>query len=344
MSESALPPIVYTRNGFVGPFTIVQKPTYPVEYKSAEGPYAPRRFDLNAVSDSFDDQRPMPIAVLEEAGTARLSMEAFNLRGSMPFALRNVFADELHVIYSGAASLQTELGLMDVAAGDLVLIPRAISYRIADVQGDYKSLIAASETPWSLAMTPGNGPLQRVHHPVAWPEAPPAFGRHEVILRHGGERTSLFYDRDPLPGRYLAGPQPLYKINMNEVGHVQLIGGAGMLLPDALLHDQTTCNLVFNLSSRKTDRPDVHYNADYDELVFYLGGEGSWGALSEPGMLTHTPKGFPHQGPDEEVPAGYKAILVETRCKMRPTAIGMTLGQLVVADQYELHRPELVSS
>jgi homogentisate 1,2-dioxygenase len=343
MSEP-LPTIAYTRNGFVGPSTVIQKSLYPVEYQSAEGSYFPRRFDLDALSsDLFDDVRPLPVTVLSEAASTRLGIEAFNLKIDMPFALRNVFADELHMVYSGEAVFETELGQLGAGPDDLILIPRAISYRIVAVRGSYKSMIVASETPFSLAMTPGRGVLQRIHMPVAQDDVRRP-GRYEMVLRHGRETTSVFYDGDPIPGRQVAGQNPLYKINMNEVGNFELVGGVGMVPPGALFHDETTCNLIFNLSSRKTRRPGVHYNADYDELAFFLGGAGSWGALSTPGMLTHTPKGFPHQGPEEEVEAGYKAILIETRCRLQPSAIGASLGQMVVADQYDLHQSEFVAS
>lgn len=338
------PTVAYTRNGFVGPFTMLQKSIYPVEYQSAEGSYVPRRFDVDALAgDVFDDTRPLPVTVLNEPGSTRLSIEAFNLKTAMPYALRNVFADELHMVYAGSAVFETELGKLEVGKDDLVHIPRAISYRIIEVCGAYKSTIISSETPWSLAMTPGRGVLQRIHLPVAAIDEPRP-GRYEVVLRHGLETTSLFYDGDPIPGAQIAGGNLVYKINMNEVGNFELVDGAGMVPPGALFHDESTCNLIFNLSSRKTRRPGVHYNADYDELAFFLGGAGAWGALSTPGMLTHTPKGFPHQGPDEEVPAGYKAILIETRCRLQPTAIGRALGQMVVADQYDLHESELAAS
>jgi hypothetical protein len=49
-------------------------------------------------------------------------------------------------------------------------------------------------------------------------------------------------------------------------------------------------------------------------------------------MLAHTPKRFPHQGPDEEAPGGYKAVLLETRCRMQPTPFGAAIGHLAVSD------------
>jgi hypothetical protein len=49
--------------------------------------------------------RALPVAVLRDP---RLSIEVNYRREPAPFALRNVFADEFHVILGGAATVETQ--------------------------------------------------------------------------------------------------------------------------------------------------------------------------------------------------------------------------------------------
>ena len=59
--------------------------------------------------------------------------------------------------------------------------------------------------------------------------------------------------------------------------------------------------------------------------------------VSVPGMLTHVPKGFPHQGPTENVVQGYRAVLLETRARLTPTPAGAEIGCLIETGQFGVH-------
>jgi len=97
-------PVAYSRNGFVGPYTIAVKPDYIIGYRSVKGPYAPHRFDPFAIDgEVFADPRAFPVPILRDTNDDRLSVE-FSVRAqAMPFAVRNVFADEVHLIADGSA-------------------------------------------------------------------------------------------------------------------------------------------------------------------------------------------------------------------------------------------------
>jgi len=330
--------VAYSRNGFVGPFAFTAKPDYIVDYKRVAGSYAPRRFDPATISaQAFADPRMLPVPILRDCGDDALSVELSIRTAAMPFGVRNVFADEVHVVTGGAASLETEFGVLSLVKDDIVLIPRAISYRIVDVRGTLTEWIAVSRPPLSMAMAPGFGPLRRMDSPS--PYADPISrqsGEYELVIRHGDQLTSVFYEFDPVPGTTADGPSPVCKFNLDDLCSIDL-SGEGLLLPPKIIADETDANLFYDLSARKGDRPSIHYNADFDELGFFLGGSGAWGDVSVPGALTHIPKGFPHQGPIEDVPEGYKAVLLETRQRMTPTAAGLEISRLMETNQFGVH-------
>jgi homogentisate 1,2-dioxygenase len=330
--------VAYSRNGFVGPYAIAVKPDYIIDYRRLKGGYAPHRFDPTAMDrDIFADPRALPVPVLRDNSDDRLSVEISVRAEAMPFAVRNVYADEVHLIAEGSATLQTEFGVLPLRPHDVVLIPRAINYRIVDVQVPLTEWVVLSQPALSIAMAAGFGPLRRLDSPAPYAEgASTTPGDYELVIRHGDQLTSVFYDFDPVPGAVVDGVSPVQRLNMNDLNSIDL-SGEGLLLPPKIIQDDTDTNLFYDLSARKGDRPGIHYNADFDELGFYLGGPGAWGDVSVPGMLTHVPKGFPHQGPTENVAQGYRAVLLETRARLTPTVAGAEIGCLIETDQFGVH-------
>lgn len=325
--------VLYTRNGFAGPMATLTRAQYPPAYTRVEGTYAPRVMNLNSLDAvAFSNPRALPVPVLRDE---HLSLEVSYRREEAPFALRNVFADEVHVVLAGEATLETEFGVLNVVKDDLVLIPRATTYRFTGIASELREFILASEAELTFAMSVGLGPLTRVDAPASYADPGLRHGQFETVLRHGDEFTSVFTDYDPLPTIATEGTQMVTKININDLRSIDM--GSGLLLPPLLFDDATTRTLIYDLSARKGDRPPVHYNADYDECILYMNGPGKWGAVGTPGTITHTPKGFPHQGPVENVPEGYRAILIETRSRLKLTAAGHEIAQLAETDQYSVH-------
>jgi homogentisate 1,2-dioxygenase len=334
MPENTEPNVVlYTRNGFAGPMATLVREQYSPQYTSITGSYAPRILDLHDLDPAaFAGPRALPVAVLR---APQLSIEVSYRREAAPFALRNVFADEVHVILGGTATLETEFGVLPVEKDDLILIPRATSYRFSDIAGELREAILASETELTFAMEAGLGPLKRKSTPAPYADPSLRPGRYETVIRHGDEFTSVFTDYDPLPTIATDGATLVQKLNINDLRSIDM--DSGLLLPPLLFGDHSTNTLIYDLSARSGDRPPVHYNADYDECILYLAGPGKWGSVDKPGLITHTPKGFPHQGPVENVPEGYRAILIETRSKLRVTAAGQEIAKLAETDQYAVH-------
>lgn len=331
--------VLYSRNGFAGRTATMTRAQYSPSYTRIEGSYAPHVLDLHSLDPAaFRDPRALPVPVLRDD---KVTLEVCYRRGPSPFALRNVFADELHVILGGAATIETELGVLAVAKDDLARIPRGIAYRYARVEGEPRELILASAAELSFQLDLGMGPLTRFATAAPYTDGSLRSGEYETVIRHGDEFTSVFTDYDPLPTLGARNSRLVCKLNINDLRSIGM--ESGLLLPPLMFEDAGSHLMVYDLSSRAGDRPPVHYNADYDECILYMAGPGKWGAVDHPGTLTHTPKGLAHQGPAENVPEGYRAILVETRSRLTLTAAGREIAQLAETDQFSVH-PSVHSS
>ena len=325
--------VLYTRNGFTGPMATLAREQYSTDYTRVEGDYAPRISNLNELDPAlFADRRALPIAILTDPD---LTVEVAYRAQASPFALRNVRADELHVFFGGAATLETEFGVLSVAKDDIVLIPRATSYRIVDIQSEVREFILVARNELSFAMQPGLGPLRKLDYPTPYADPSVHVGEYETVMRHNGGVTSVFTDYDPLPTAAAEGTKLVVKASIHDIRSINI--GSGLLVPPLIVDDPTTHTLTYDMSARTGDRPPIHYNADYDEIFLYLAGPGVFGGISTPGTITHTPKGFPHRGPVENVPEGFRGLLIETRAALTPTAAGLTIAKAMETDQFAIH-------
>lgn len=327
---------LYTRNGFAGPMATIVRGQYSPPYVRVQGSYAPYRFDVHEITDSaFAEARALPVALLE--GDA-VTVEIAHRSAPTDFAVRNVLADELHYVLEGEAQLDTDFGVLSLRAGDFVLLPRAVTYRFSRITSPLRELIVVTES--QLAVDPENSPGVlnvdlHVDAPVPTPTIDRGPGEYEVIIRHGRAFTSYFYDYDPLPSLAVVGAPIVRRFNIENVHGLSVETGG--LMPPRLINDATTRALFYYLGNHKAERPPIHHNADFDEVIFYVAGPGRYGAVDTPGTVTWTPKGIIHQGPDENVPEGYEAWLLETRAPLSLTPAGREIGKLMETGQFAIH-------
>lgn len=326
-------PVLYTRNGFAGRTATLLRSQYSTDYTQVKGSYAPRIYNLNDLDEAaFNDRRAMPVSLMND-GT--VSLEIAYRREAAPFATRNVLADEVHVVLAGSATLETEFGVLSVAKDDIVLIPRAISYRFVDIVGELREFLIVTENELNFAMSPGLGPLTRMDAAAPFPDPSTRTGEYETLIRHGDQLTSVFTDYDPIPTISVDGNRLLAKVNIHDIRSINM--GSGLLVPPLIIDDATARTQIFDLSARTGDRPPIHYNADYDEVFVYLEGPGQFGGITQNSVMTHTPKGFPHRGPVENVPEGFRGLLIETRATLTPTAAGHDIAKLADVDEFAVH-------
>ena len=325
---SADPIYNYTRNGFAGTRTNTVRAGYAPAYTRIEGDYAPRRFDIAGAANT---PRGLPVRLLEAEG---VSVEIAHHDAPMAFALRNVIADEVHYVVSGQARLETDFGALEIRTGDFVLIPKAIAHRIAAVSAPLAEIVVASAGMLEVSPDPGavlNVALD-VDGPVPFDDAG---GEHEVIVRHTGGVTSYFYDFDPLASIGMVGAPQVRRFNIESVRGLGVTNGG--IVPGRLIADATGAVLFYHLGSRRSDRPPIHCNADYDEIIVFAGGPGTYGGMDVPGTIAWTPKGIAHHGAEEDVAQPYQAWLLETRASLTMTPAAAALARLMETGEYGIH-------
>lgn len=337
--EQGAPPNVelWSRDGFAGDIAILIRPYYTPDYHAVDGPHAPHQLDLRRV-DTADRRsaEAMPTPCLVGRDGTRLSVSA--RQAPMPFSVRNVEADELHFVQDGEIEITTDHGVITAGPGDFVCIPRAVTYRTRPLS--QATLVYLLETPGAVRLDPPapfgmiNMALD-VHRPALAPPPPPGQGAVLMVkCLEGVTRYEL--PHDPLAAVALAGGQPpAWKLSLRKIAPLtyEPLGG-----PPAHFAASTGKDvLVYNIGSRRTGRPPVHLNVDYDELIFFHAGPGVYGGLNEPGLMSWTPKGIAHHGPPEDVPEGYSAWMVETRTTLRLTAAGAAAARLMETSSYGVH-------
>lgn len=316
------------REGFFGDGINVLRTQHVPDFLRVSGPHAPHRFNIAdvALSDGTD-ANGMPTPVMLSRTGAQLSVSA--RRRPMPFVVSNVEADEVHFIQQGDVRFATAYGNITGIPGDFVFIPRAVPYRITTQQGPTLSLIVETPGAAKFAAAPAFEP--QIESAV-FANRPTQSVETTVLLKSFDGVTRYVKPHDPFAMVAVSGGNnPVWKINLkdipvNEAGH-----------PRQFAASPNNDELFYTLSARRRRRPPMHYNADYDEMIFYFAGPGAYGAVRDPGTLTWVPKGVAHHGPTEDVPEGYLAWMLESRPTLRLTPAGQQVAQLMETDLYGPH-------
>lgn len=323
---------LYTRNGFAGPATVMIRQQYTPAYTRVEGDYTPYRLEAWQAQPESAGPRALPVTILRSP-TVRL--DVWQRTDDTPFAIRDVHHDQVLYVLDGNARLETDFGVLDLQPMDMVRIPRSVAWRLVDVRALDLIILA---TVSALTVAPANDAVLNPAHvdmPRAYASPQAGSGEYELVIRHGERTTSYFYDYDPLPIIQAAGAPVVQRFNLANVNPLSVKGVASP--PARLIDDPTAETMVFYLGAREGGRPPVHHNADYDEIGVYAKGPGVFGALAVPGTAVWVPKGVIHQGPEEDVPEGYVAWLIETRANLELTEAGQRIAVLAETNQFEAH-------
>lgn len=325
---------LWSRDGFNGDICITVRPHSIIEYTTATGPHAPHRLDLHALDlPDRDDPAALPAVFASSRNAVVLSASG---RGeSAPFAWRNAENDELHFVQDGIVDYVTDFGSLRAEPGDFVCLPRAVTYRVEVVSAPTLRVIV--ETPEQLHLKPpawfGMINFGRdVAHPD--PTRPSTRrGESELVVKAFDGVTRFLMPNDPLGlVAVIDGTVPVWKVNLSAIQPMTYLPNGGP--PASFAETASRDLLLYTLSARSGLRPPMHHNADYDELIFYFGGEGAYGELREPGTLSWTPKSVGHWGPDEDVPEGYLAWLIESGGTVRLTPTGQAAAHLMETGRF----------
>lgn len=339
----ASPPVisVYSREGFNGAMSTMLRAHPGNQFSRIVGEHAPRRLDLSSIaSPDSEDPSAMPMPLLH--GRTGITVSLSTLRSDTPYILRNTEFDEFHFVHMGVLDFVTNFGRLRVEAGEFVYIGRSVSYRIESHSADSLRVIVEMPGRFGLApslpfgiVTPGD---------CVPPDCSDSCGRSgpvEMRLTSFDGVTRYFMNENPLTLiAHLGGPLPIWKLPFSAVGQVMSHGSRTGAPPAQFAGTSDNAALFFNISSRNGPRPPVHDNADYDEVIFYHAGPAAWGGIDQPATLTWVPKGAPHWGGEEDVPAGYRAWLLETTDTLRLTDEARKAAKLMETSSYDFHQFE----
>jgi homogentisate 1,2-dioxygenase len=322
---------LYSRNGFGGPLSMILRSSYSPGYTRVEGTYRPQRIHTWTLPTA-DDPRGLPVTVLHSP-TTRLDL--WHRDVDTPFSIRDVRNDQLLFVTNGSARLETDFGVLDLEPLDMVVLPRAVSYRLSRVDAIRMMVVA---TPEQLSVDSDATTLlgREVQLPRAYEPNDIRSGEHELVVIHGDEFTSYFFDYDPLPVLGSDGAPVVQRFSLRNVSPPPSEGPVGTP-PSRLVAGAQSETLVFYLGARESARPPVHHNADYDEVGIYACGPGIFGHMTEPGTVVWVPKGIIHQGPEENVPEGYVGWLFETRANLVLTPAGAQMAELMETSLFGVH-------
>jgi homogentisate 1,2-dioxygenase len=335
------PPKIWTRDGFVGASSVDQGHVYGPLFDHAVGPHVPRRAIMSALA-ARDEEDPLqlPEVILSSDDGIRICMSG--RKSPMPFAIRNVDADELHFVQEGSVLYETEVGALAADRGDFVHIPKSIAYRFDPLGASMRSLIIESRAPFEFVTPYPVGVVNQerdLEYAQIQSGRSAAISRQLVLKAWTGPDTLMTLPYDPLATeRHLGGKTPVWKLPMDRVQKIVSLPNGGPPYP--FMGAGNGDILLFNMGSRPVDyRPPVHLNADYDEILLFVDG-GAWGACHKPGTLTWVPKGVIHHGVSSYTEEPHRSWLLETRATLRWTEAALGGSEIMETATYGSFHPK----
>jgi homogentisate 1,2-dioxygenase len=295
------------RKGFYGKSAHLYHTHPPTGWIRFEGKLRPHCFDLNRVEPSdLRDREGTPIAVL---GNRDVQVYVSRRSEAMPFYYRNADGDELIFVHRGAGMIETDFGPLHFEKGDYIVMPRAVTYRLAPETTDNFFLIIQSRTEFN---PPEKGLLGQhaLYDPavVTTPEPDPHLdsgaapaGEWEIRIKAEDEISKVVYPFNPLDVVGWKGDLTAWKINMRDIRPVT--SARAHLPPSAHSTFVTEGAVVCSFLPRPLEQdedamrvPFFHRNTDYDEFIFYHDGDFFSRDGIHAGMATLHPRGI-HHGP-----------------------------------------------
>lgn len=303
----------YSRHGFAGDQAMLYRAHASIGWTRIEGTFRNRAADTSEMDlPDMTDPRALPTKMMFNDDVA-----IFVSRRSepMPYYFRDVEGDEVILVQRGHGQLRTDFGALAYRAGDYLVIPKAVNYRLVPDSGDNMFYIVQTTGQIGFPERAGIGkfvpfdlgiletPQLRATQPV--PAGTAADGPEwEVLVRHGEELTSIFYPFDPTDDTLgWQGTIAPFRLSMYDIRSISAErldippGGYGTFKAAGCL----ICTFTPHPMQSDPDStfvPPYHRNVDYDEVTFVLASEdGTRGERLHTEMLFHTPQGA-HHGPD----------------------------------------------
>jgi homogentisate 1,2-dioxygenase len=225
----------------------------------------------------------------------------------MDYFYKNAEGDEVIFIHDGKGQLISPFGKLDITAGDYVVIPRAVIYKLEFEEGPLRLLVIESASPVETVKRYRNQLGQLLEHsPYCERDIKPP---HELMTDTSKGKFLLKIKKQGYLHQYIYDHSPL-----------DVVGWDGFLWPYAFsIHDfepitgrlhqpppvhQTfqgrnfvICSFVprlFDYHPLAIPAPYNHSNIDSDEVLYYVEGNFMSRRGIERGSFTLHPGGLPH--------------------------------------------------
>jgi homogentisate 1,2-dioxygenase len=340
----------FGRRGFFGRTSHLYRTEPPVNWTDIEGELRPEAIAATELPGLGGDWLEGRVAFLEN-DDVRLSMA--RLAVSMPYAFRNADGDEILFVHRGAGGLDTDFGHLAYETGDYLVIPRGTAYRLTP-SSETSALVIESAAEVEL---PDRGLLGRhaLFDPdmIEVPTPSPASVRAPNLVKVQRQRrlSTITYPFDPL--RTTAGWKgdlSVWRINVRDI---RPVSSERYHLPPPVHATFVMPNVVVcTFLPRPLEAGDpaalrvpfYHSNIDYDEVLFYHGGDFFSRAGVRPGMVTFHPQGI-HHGPHPQAVAqshtktrtDEQAVMIDTK---RPLCMTQAARRAHIPDYWKSWMPK----
>lgn len=294
-----------TREGFEGRDAYLYRRNEPIDWKRVEG--IGNLLDVNGQLLEPTDLTQADGGPLRLFHNPDVSIWVSRRSANMTYSARNADGDELYFVHEGTGTFYTEFGPIPYEAGDWVILPKGVTYRIRPAGPVNYFLIIETTEELRFADT---GPLGRhaPFDPALLYVPSPALdelgdGRNEdsewpVRIKFQNEYTSAFYDFDPIDAEGWKGDLFPSKINIRD--YRPITSDRLHLMPPAHSIFATSSVIVGNMLPRPIEAapdaepiPPFHRNVDYDEVIFIHRGDDRILPVA-PASISHTPRGLHH--------------------------------------------------
>ena len=303
----------YGRDGFYGNYSHLYRTEPPVAWSRIEGALRPRAFNFNLCEEGAND---FVSARTNYFYNDDIRIDFLSLATEMRYYFRNADGDDLLFAHAGSGQIQTDFGVLPYRAGDYTIIPKGTVYRLLPACESRFLLLEARER-YSF---PERGLLgqQALYDPAVLripelqPMSPPAgLQEYEIKIKRDNEISSVFYPHCPLNVVGWRGTLSVWQLHVDDI---RPISCDRMHLPPSVHTTFVSKNFVVctflprpleNGDPEAIKVPFFHANIDYDEVLFYHGGDFFSRSGVEAGMLTLHPRGI-HHGPQPQAIARSK--------------------------------------
>ena len=357
----------FTRQGFDGAYTIAYHRQGPMMDEGLQpttrGWAAPVASEAAERRRLFDGNR---VALAQRPADARVvlltnaDVDIGILRPSVDddAFVANNDGDELFYLHEGSAVLQTSFGVLRVAAGDYVWVPRSLPYRFVQLRGACtwlaievkKGLKLPTQYVNSLGQLKMDAPYS--HRDFRRPsELLQQAAAHEVLLKRRGR----FYSRSVPHGvlDVVGFDGFVYPVAFN-IERFQPKTGLVHLPPPLhatfAAHGLIVCSFVPRVTDTHEQAipcPYPHSSVDCDEFLFYCRGNFTSRRGVGPASMSLHPAGVPH-GPHPgayEASIGTKrteelAVMIDTFEPLLPTEAALRCETMGYHETWRGHDPQ----